>query len=820
MGARAVPTPRDLAGPDASSRRPEAVLVVGGHATGDTDRVEWIRGAVQANGWQPIVARGATAARSILHTAMPNLVVLAFDTSDPSAPALLAELRADHQGVNVPVIVMLPVRDDELVLAAFDAQADDVICGEVGEQELAARLRVRLERRPMPASAQAEDPVTGALTPAALTRQTDLELERVARGGAPGTLAFLALAELPGLYARRGARAREELLAQVVALVKKDGRQLDLVGFSRGLLVLLLPGTAAKGAQVRLDRLSLLLHATTFTVLGEPIRVTPVIGYAQLEPRVDRERLEDRAWTAMTYEADQLDLHPTRWEPSMSARASDHGRLRQAVERFRTPLQVAFQQLVCLGIPFGGYVALDGFGIDITGVVYLALVVAFTLTAALIWAECLAADHRPEPPPPPPDVVPGPATAVIAAYLPNEADTIVETVEAFLAQDYPDLQVLLAYNTPNPMPVEEQLQDLARRDPRFEPVRVDGSVSKAQNVNAALPRVRGEFIGLFDADHHPAPGSFRRAWCWLVSGADVVQGHCVVRNGAENWLTRMVAAEFEVIYAVSHPGRARLHGFGIFGGSNGYWRTELLEQTRMRGFMLTEDIDSSLRVVQGGGRIVSDPDLVSTELGPDTVAALWNQRLRWAQGWSQVSGRHLTRMVRGFGVRRRLGALHLLGWREVYPWISLQVLPLFAFWLLKGEPPVRWFVPVFVATSLFTLSVGPAQAWFAWKHAHPSVKRHPGWFWLHAVLAALAYTEVKNVIARTAHVKEAMKERTWKVTPRSARPTAAPSGDTSPAVAQTPPPISSGPVLARVPTPRAPLDDRSATPAPHAPAPR
>jgi hypothetical protein len=193
----------------------------------------------------------------------------------------------------------------------------------------------------------------------------------------------------------------------------------------------------------------------------------------------------------------------------------------------------------------------------------------------------------------------------------------------------------------------------------------------------------------------------------------------------------------------------------------------------MRGFMLTEDIDSSLRVVQDGGRIVSDPGLVSTELAPDTAKALWNQRLRWAQGWSQVSLRHLARTARRpLSPRQRLGAAHLLGWRELYPWISLQIAPLFAYWILRGEPPIDWFVPVFVLTTVFTLSVGPAQVWYAWRFAEPSIKQHRRWFWLHLLAATIAYTEIKNVIARTAHIKEAMRERKWKVTPRAVRPTA------------------------------------------------
>ena len=56
---------------------------------------------------------------------------------------------------------------------------------------------------------------------------------------------------------------------------------------------------------------------------------------------------------------------------------------------------------------------------------------------------------------------------------------------------------------------------------------------------------------------------------------------CLTRNGDETWLAKMIAVEFESIYAVSHPGRAKLHRFGVFGGSNGYWRTGLLHETRM-----------------------------------------------------------------------------------------------------------------------------------------------------------------------------------------------------------------------------------------------
>jgi cellulose synthase/poly-beta-1,6-N-acetylglucosamine synthase-like glycosyltransferase/GGDEF domain-containing protein len=702
--------------------------------------------------------------------AVPDLVVLDAPRGKRDALSLLPALRGDPATEAVPVLVLTDEGDGETCLGAFALGADDVAGRDIAAAELSARIGVRLERRPVPRAKLVTDPITRALTEAAFESQLALEVERMNREGRPGTLAYLSLHELPDVQARLGSRVRDELLAQIVQAIEADGRKLDMVGLSRGQLALLLPGTPPAGAQVRLERLSRKLYEQEFTVGGDRHRFTPALGYVPAAAGVDAEELKDRAWGALMYATEQLDLHPARWRPEMSQpEESEPTGLRARLKRFRTPLQVGFQQLLCFGVPFLFYYAMDGLGLDVTGEVYLVVVIALALTALSIIAESVAAGRRVEPPPLDDRAPPPLASAVIAAYLPNEAETVVETVENFLRQDYPDLQIILAYNTPRSLPVEEKLREIAARDPRFEPLRVEGSASKAQNVNAALARVRGEFVGIFDADHHPAPGSFLRAWRWLAAGADVVQGHCVVRNGGDNRLTRLVAAEFEAMYAVTHPGRARIHGFGIFGGSNGYWRRETIERTRLRSFMLTEDIDSSLRVVRAGGRIVSDRGLISTELAPDRVAALWNQRMRWAQGWSQVALRHLRAALRSpeLTLRQKLGCLHLLGWREFFPWLSLQTFAILAYWLVRGEPAVSWFVPIFVATTLLTFSAGPLQAWTAWRLSHPSVRQHKAWFVFYGLCSQLFYAEFKNVINRTAHIKEAMRERKWKVTPRA-----------------------------------------------------
>ena len=489
------------------------------------------------------------------------------------------------------------------------------------------------------------------------------------------------------------------------------------------------------------------------------------VGWAHISRKQDPAQAERHAADAAAESVRERDLQPR-------LQGAHVRRRRPRVNLWTAGRQVLLATVGVAVVPFLALVGLYSLGLDLSGVVYWTLVTALAGTAALIWAECSHAVD-PELPPAPPDAPAPRATAVIAAYLPNEADTILETVEQFLAQEYAGgLQVVLAYNTPVRLAVEEDLAALGARHPDLLVLKVPDSTSKAQNVNAALRVADGEFVGIFDADHHPMPGAFDRAWRWIADGADVVQGHCVIRNGADSALARLVAVEFEQIYAVAHPGRARLFGFGIFGGSNGYWRSSALERIRLRGSFLTEDIEASVRVLEAGGRIVNDPGLVSHELAPETPRTLWNQRLRWAQGWFQVSCRHLWTVLRSpvLTVRQRLGVLYLLGWREAYPWVALTAWPLLGFYAWR-DGGLDLSSPMFLLLTLFTTVSGPLQTAAAWRLAAPDVRRHRRWFVGAALANLLFYTELKNVVNRVAHLKQLRGERRWVVTPRSAAST-------------------------------------------------
>jgi cellulose synthase/poly-beta-1,6-N-acetylglucosamine synthase-like glycosyltransferase/GGDEF domain-containing protein len=598
-----------------------------------------------------------------------------------------------------------------------------------------------------------------------------------ARSACHPVVAVLRTADRDSLASRLRYGELVHLHADLAAAVADEMGDRALVAVSGGDCVLvLLRGMSPARAGQALEGLLTRLGRRTFTVGGEPLLIHPSCGWvsaADLRGVSDPHMLLECATVATELAEGHLDLVPRRWVDDGASRPRG-GALRARLRH--TSVQIGLTVVVGVAAPYAALTALYLLGVDLAEPVYLAVMFALVLTAAVVWVEGLYALDPVQPPAEPAAPYP-PACAVIAAYLPNEAATIVDTVRAFLAQRYPAaLRVVLAYNTPRPLAVEDELRAIAAADRRLILLNVKGSTSKAQNVNVALRVVSGAFVGVFDADHHPAPDAFRRAWHWLSHGADMVQGHCVIRNGDAAPVARTVAVEFESIYAVSHPGRAGLHGFALFGGSNGFWRTEALHAVRMRGWMLTEDIDSSIRALLAGFRMVYDRTLLSRELAPQTLRALWHQRLRWAQGWFQVSRRHLWNGLHSpeLSLRQKLGLAFLLGWREIYPWLSLQMYPVMAFlvWRAGGPSKLDWLIPTFVLTSVYTLSVGPGQALLAWWTAVPELRGRRRWF-LRYLLWAPLYAEWKNQVARVAQVRELLGQRAWVVTPRQAERRAA-----------------------------------------------
>ena len=195
----------------------DSVLVV----SPDRARREELAGLASEAGWVATSVGSTQEAGWELWPVLPHLVVIDVPVTENAGWALelIDRIRERPGGESVPVVVLALKRSPRFAVAAFGRRADDVVSATPPADELVARLRARIERRPVPRDELVHDPITGALTPTSFAGQIEHELERVERGGRAGVLALLQLDELPELEARHGRRARDEILAQVVALI-------------------------------------------------------------------------------------------------------------------------------------------------------------------------------------------------------------------------------------------------------------------------------------------------------------------------------------------------------------------------------------------------------------------------------------------------------------------------------------------------------------------------------------------------------------------------------------------------------------------------
>lgn len=360
---------------------------------------------------------------------------------------------------------------------------------------------------------------------------------------------------------------------------------------------------------------------------------------------------------------------------------------------------------------------------------------------------------------------------VVAAYLPNEQEIILETLKHILnmvQRSTAGLEVILAYNTPVDLPVEDDLRRLTLMHPELRLLRVDGSHSKAENLNAALHIVTGEITCILDADHHPAPDCFVRAWRWLEHDYDVVQGRNIIRNYRHSLLTLNIAIEFETLYGVSHPAKSFLTDSSIFGGSNGYWRTEVLQQIRFNPAMLTEDIDASMRTLLSGYRILHDRSIITTELAPADFNSFWFQRKRWAQGWLEVSFKYQRRVwkSKNFTLWQKVYWTYLLYFCVLYSLIALQILPLILSLLLyQGDLPPS-DNPFLWLSTVITFSSGVYQTLVTMKVA---AVRYPVFYFLQHAVIIFLYTILKNMIAVVGLYDHLHGVNKWVVTPRGSK---------------------------------------------------
>ncbi len=289
---------------------------------------------------------------------------------------------------------------------------------------------------------------------------------------------------------------------------------------------------------------------------------------------------------------------------------------------------------------FGGLAGLrDGFGLLFGLAIALGIGRALGVTALACWSR-----RREGPPTAAPHLVPSFVSVLIPAF--NEARVIEDSVRRVLASTGVRIEVLVIDDGSS-----DGTADAVSRafgiDPRVQLLVLENG-GKARALNEGLQLAKGEVVIALDADTQFEPDTIQRLTRWFADHRiGAVAGNAKIGNRT-NLLTRWQAIEYVTAQNIERRALAAIGAVTVVPGAIGAWRRRALDA--VGGYptdTLAEDQDLTLAIQRAGWRVACDNDAIAWTEAPETVRALFKQRIRWAFGTLQCLWKHRALIGRG-----------------------------------------------------------------------------------------------------------------------------------------------------------------------------
>jgi poly-beta-1,6-N-acetyl-D-glucosamine synthase len=323
---------------------------------------------------------------------------------------------------------------------------------------------------------------------------------------------------------------------------------------------------------------------------------------------------------------------------------------------------------------------------------FIALILQFTffypLTMSLLWITggmnyYLRRERGSRTRTDPPELMSEPFVSILIPCH-NEGEQVDETVEAALAQRYPNYEVI-AINDGSSDHTAERLDALAARHERLRVIHLDRNLGKANALRMGALAAHGEYLICIDGDALLDEYATHWMLSHLLDGPRVgaVTGNPRIRNRS-TLLGKLQVGEFSSIIGMIKRAQ-RIYGriFTVSGVICAFRRSALHRIGYWADDMVTEDIDISWRLQMDHWDIRYEPNALCLILMPETLKGLWNQRLRWACGGMEVMLRH---------------ASALLSWRRRRMWLVLVEYLLSVLWAYAMLfIIVLWAIGLFIA---------------------------------------------------------------------------------------------------------------------------
>lgn len=222
-----------------------------------------------------------------------------------------------------------------------------------------------------------------------------------------------------------------------------------------------------------------------------------------------------------------------------------------------------------------------------------------------------------------------------------------------------------------------QMQELCRELGVIYSTRERNEHAKAGNMSAALSRLDGELVVVFDADHVPSRDFLARTVGYFAQDPKlflVQTPHFFMNNDPiERNLGLACPPENEMFYGKIHPGLDRWGG-AFFCGSAAVLRRKALDSVGgFAGETITEDAETALEIHSKGWRSMYLDRAMIAGLQPETFASFIQQRGRWATGMMQMLILKNPLMRKGLSPLQRLCYINSMSF-WLFPLIRLAYL--------------------------------------------------------------------------------------------------------------------------------------------------
>lgn len=296
----------------------------------------------------------------------------------------------------------------------------------------------------------------------------------------------------------------------------------------------------------------------------------------------------------------------------------------------------------------------------------------------------------------------------------NELYVIDRLIDAVANLHYPadklDIQILDDSTDETTARIARKLLAYGRLGIRMEHIcRPERTGFKAGALAYGLPRAKGDFIAIFDADFIPDSDFLLRA----LPGFDrpdiaVVQTRWLHLNEAYSLLTQIQSLGLNAHFFVEQTARSSAGLFLNFNGTAGIWRKEaILDAGGWQSDTLTEDLDLSYRAQLKGWKIIYRDDIgVPAEL-PVTMNAIRSQQYRWMKGPAECARKLLGSILpaRNASVGKKLLAVfHLLNSSLFIVILTMALVSVPVLYLRHQYPNPAWLNALNSVSGLFIIA--------------------------------------------------------------------------------------------------------------------